>query len=100
MNTWAPYRIHPIVITAYIVVGRLRATFICDYLHTIFLYACIVTLMFQVYAVNPEIGSPLKLYDLLKSVQDKRPLASAGGSYLRVESRVFVWVCVSLLFVS
>jgi Na+/proline symporter len=86
MNIWASYWILPIVITAYIVVGGLRSTFICDYLHTTILYACIFTFMFEIYAVNPEIGSPSKLYDMLKSAQVNDPAASKNGSYLTVES--------------
>ncbi|KAF2116040.1 hypothetical protein BDV96DRAFT_686470 [Lophiotrema nucula] len=67
----------PPVITAYIVVGGLRSTFICDYLHSAILYTCIFTFMFEIYAVNPDIGSPGKLYDLLKSAQETKPAASA-----------------------
>ncbi|KAF2644173.1 urea transporter [Massarina eburnea CBS 473.64] len=86
MNIWASYWILPIVITAYIVVGGLRSTFICDYLHTVILYACIFTFMFQIYVTNPHIGSPSKLYDMLVTAEIDKPAASQGGSYLTVNS--------------
>jgi Na+/proline symporter len=97
MNIWASYWILPIVITAYIVVGGLRSTFICDYLHTIILYACIFTFMFQIYAVNPDIGSPSRLYDLLKSAEAKHPAASDNGSYLTVRSHSGLVKAVTIL---
>lgn len=86
MNIWASYWILPIVITAYIVVGGLRSTFICDYLHTAILYACTFTFMFEIYDMNPVIGSPAKLYELLKTAQVNEPAASENGSYLTVKS--------------
>jgi Na+/proline symporter len=62
MNIWAAYWILPAIVTAYIVVGGLRATFICDYLHSIFLYICIFAFMFQAYSVNEHIDSPAALW--------------------------------------
>ncbi|KAF2497759.1 solute symporter family transporter [Lophium mytilinum] len=97
MNIWAAYWILPLVITAYIVVGGLRSTFICDYLHTIILYACIFTFMFQIYAVNPDIGSPSRLYDLLKSAEAKHPAASDNGSFLTVKSHAGLVKAVTIL---
>ncbi|KAF2808751.1 urea transporter [Mytilinidion resinicola] len=97
MNIWASYWILPVVITCYIVVGGLRSTFICDYLHTIILYACIFTFMFQIYAVNPDIGSPSRLYDLLKSAEKKHPAASDNGSFLTVKSHAGLVKAVTIL---
>ncbi|KAF2096768.1 solute symporter family transporter [Rhizodiscina lignyota] len=83
MDIWASYWILVVVVTAYIVVGGLRSTFICDYLHTIFLFICIFIFMFQVYAVNPAIGSPRKLYELLRH----KTADSYNGSFMTVKSR-------------
>jgi Na+/proline symporter len=87
MNVWAAYWILPAIVTAYIVVGGLRATFICDYLHTIFLYVCIFTFMFQTYSLNPDIGSPSQLWHLLKEKEKIIPADSYDGSYMTVGSR-------------
>lgn len=86
MNVWAAYWILPAIVTAYIVVGGLRATFICDYLHIIFLYVCIFAFMFQTYSLNPHIGSPSVLWDLLKAKESTSPADSYNGSYLTVDS--------------
>ncbi|TVY37783.1 putative urea active transporter [Lachnellula subtilissima] len=87
MNIWAAYWILPAIVTAYIVVGGLRATFICDYLHTIFLYVCIFAFMFQTYSVNPHIGSPSALWHLLMEKQKTKSHAdSYNGSYMTVDS--------------
>ena len=91
MNIWAAYWILPTIVTAYIVVGGLRSTFICDYLHTIFLYVCIFAFMFQTYSVNPNIGSPSELWRLLKAKEVTLPADSYNGSYMTV-------VCITLEF--
>lgn len=73
---------------AYIVVGGLRSTFLCDYLHTVFLYVVIFIFMFTVYATSPHIGSPEALYDLLmKQAEGDFPADSYNGSYFTVKSR-------------
>ncbi|KAH8881060.1 urea transporter, partial [Thozetella sp. PMI_491] len=88
MNIWASYFILIVAVQSYIVVGGLRSTFICDYLHTTFLYGCIFTFMFSVYTTSPHIGSPEALYDLL-SKQSENPATEAdsyNGSYFTVKS--------------
>jgi Na+/proline symporter len=86
MNLWAAYWNLPAIVTAYIVVGGLRATFICDYLHTIFLYICIFAFMFQAYSVNEHIGSPAELWRLLKAKELSSPANSYNESYMTVKS--------------
>jgi Na+/proline symporter len=86
MNIWAAYWILLAIVTAYIVVGGLRATFICDYLHTIFLYIYIFAFMFQAYSVNEHIGSPAELWRLLKAKEATSPADSYDGSYMTVKS--------------
>ncbi|KAL1889023.1 urea permease [Sporothrix stenoceras] len=83
MNIWASYFILILAVQSYIVVGGLRSTFISDYLHTTFLFGCIFTFMFSVYAVSPAIGSPEALYDLLK----QHTADSYNKSYFTVKSR-------------
>jgi urea-proton symporter len=96
MNIWAAYWILPIVITAYIVVGGLRATFICDFLHTAILLGCIFAFMFEIYATNPDIGSPAKLYDMLQHAQTTHPASSTNRSYLTVDSHAGLLKAVTI----
>lgn len=68
--------------------GGLRSTFICDYLHTVVLYAIIFIFMFSVYAASPHIGSPEALFDLLdKQAVDGHAAGTDDGSYFTVRSR-------------
>jgi Na+/proline symporter len=70
------------------VVGGLRSTFICDYLHTVVLYVIIFIFMFSVYATSPNLGSPEVLYDLLtKQSESGHGAATDNGSYFTVRSR-------------
>lgn len=89
MDIWASYFILILAVQSYIVVGGLRSTFICDYLHTTFLYACIFVFMFTVYASSPHLGSPQALYDLLQKQSQKAETEADtySGSYMTVKSR-------------
>ncbi|KAI0141289.1 urea active transporter 1 [Pestalotiopsis sp. NC0098] len=88
MNIWASYFILIVVVEAYIVTGGLRSTFICDYLHTVVLYAIIFIFMFSVYAASPHIGSPEALFDLLdKQAVHGHAAGTDDGSYFTVRSR-------------
>ncbi|KAK6064438.1 sodium symporter family protein [Seiridium cupressi] len=88
MDIWASYFILIVVVQAYIVIGGLRSTFICDYLHTVVLYVVIFIFMFSVYATSPHLGSPEALYDLLvKQVDDGNLAGTDSGSYFTVRSR-------------
>jgi Na+/proline symporter len=67
--------------------GGLRATFLCDYSHTLILMVIILYFMFQVYAQDSLIGSPSKMYELLKEAAIKMPVAgNKDGSYLTMKS--------------
>lgn len=89
MDIWASYFILILAVQSYIVVGGLRSTFICDYLHTTFLYACIFVFMFTVYASSPHLGSPKALYDLLQKQSQKADTAADtyNSSYMTVKSQ-------------
>lgn len=47
MNTIAAYFLLPIGIAVYVVFGGLRATFICDWTHTIILFTIIYIFIFR-----------------------------------------------------
>ncbi|KAK5122543.1 hypothetical protein LTR85_003806 [Meristemomyces frigidus] len=74
-------------VCAYVILGGLRATFLCDYSHTLILMVIILYFMFNAYATSPLIGSPSEMYDLLKEAAIKRPVAgNTGGSYVTLKS--------------
>ncbi|KAK5134039.1 hypothetical protein LTR08_007044 [Meristemomyces frigidus] len=87
MNVYAAIFLIPVGVCAYVIMGGLRATFLCDYSHTLILMVIILYFMFNAYATNPLIGSPSAMYDLLKEAAIKRPVAgNAGGSYMTLKS--------------
>ncbi|KAJ6084346.1 hypothetical protein N7486_011146 [Penicillium sp. IBT 16267x] len=78
----------PLTVVGYVVVGGMRATLLCDYVHTSVLFAAILFLMFKVYAVSPEIGSPQVMWELLQAAAAKNPVDdNAQGSYLTFRSK-------------
>ncbi|KAK4701038.1 urea-proton symporter, partial [Phenoliferia sp. Uapishka_3] len=87
MNTIACNFLLPIGIAAYVVAGGLRATFICDFMHTVILFVVIYIFCFSTYASSPEIGSPGKLWELLQQAAIDAPVAgNAKGSYTTMKS--------------
>lgn len=74
-------------VCTYVILGGLRATFLCDYSHGLILMIIIMYFMFSVYTSNPTIGSPSAMYDLLHQAAIKRPVAgNSKGSYLTLKS--------------
>ncbi|KAH7039026.1 solute symporter family transporter [Macrophomina phaseolina] len=87
MNVYAAIFLIPMGVCAYVVLGGLRATFLCDYSHTLILMIIILYFMFHAYASSDLIGSPSKMYELLKEAAIERPVAgNVGGSYLTLKS--------------
>ncbi|ETW85023.1 urea transporter [Heterobasidion irregulare TC 32-1] len=87
MNTIAACILLPIGIAVYVVFGGLRATFICDWSHTIILFVVIYIFFFQVYATSPELGSITRMYALLQQAGIDTPVyGNQGGSYLTMKS--------------
>ncbi|KAI9007402.1 hypothetical protein BC832DRAFT_614577 [Gaertneriomyces semiglobifer] len=81
-----------VLITCYATAWRcrcrgLKATFLTDYIHTVFIYAIILVFGFTVYATNDLVGSPSRMYDLLKVAAERHPVEdNADGSYLTMSS--------------
>ncbi|OAL21890.1 hypothetical protein AYO20_11291 [Fonsecaea nubica] len=87
MNVYAAVFLIPLGVCVYVVLGGLRATFLCDYSHTIIVMVVILYFMFSVYTSNDLIGSPGKMYDLLVHAGNVRPVAgNQNGSYLTLKS--------------
>ncbi|KAG2349269.1 hypothetical protein BDR05DRAFT_873682, partial [Suillus weaverae] len=95
MNILAAYVLLPIDIVVYVVFGGLRATFICDWTHTItLLFAIIYTFIFRrsTYVsgigTSPEIGSLARMYRLLTQAAIDVPVPdNANGSYVTMKSK-------------
>lgn len=66
MNVYAAVFLIPLGVCVYVVLGGLRATFLCDYSHTIIVMIIILYFMFDVYTTNEMIGSPSRMYGLVE----------------------------------
>ncbi|KAI4729924.1 solute symporter family transporter [Aureobasidium sp. EXF-10728] len=87
MNVYAAIFLIPVGVCAYVVLGGLRATFLCDYSHTLILMIIILYFMFNAYATNDLIGSPGEMYELLKKAAVQRPVkGNVQGSYMTLKS--------------
>ncbi|KAG1744489.1 Na+/solute symporter, partial [Suillus lakei] len=87
MNIVAACFLLPVGIAVYVIFGGLRATFICDWSHTIILFIIIYIFTFRAYGTSPAIGSVSRLYDLLEQASIDTPVVgNQGGSYLTMKS--------------
>ena len=106
MNVYAAIFLIPLGVCVYVVLGGLRATFLCkdlskaferaaadlsfprgDYSHTLILMVIILYFMFSAYTTNAQIGSPSAMYQLLKDAAVKRPVTgNQDGSYVTMKS--------------
>ncbi|KAG9311093.1 Na+/solute symporter [Chiua virens] len=87
MNINAACFLLPIGIAVYVIFGGLRATFICDWSHTIILFIIIYIFTFRAYGTAPAVGSISTLYDLLQQAAVDSPVAgNQDGSYLTMKS--------------
>ncbi|KAF2650180.1 Na+/solute symporter [Lophiostoma macrostomum CBS 122681] len=87
MSVYAAIFLIPCGVCAYVILGGLRATFLCDYSHTLILMIIMLYFMFNAYAVSPLIGSPGEMFELLKKAGTQRPIeGNKDGSYLTLKS--------------
>lgn len=87
MNVYAAIFLIPLGVVLYVITGGLRATFLCDYSHTIVVMIIILYFMFKIYAEVDLIGSPSRMYELLERAAEQRPVAgNKDGSYLTLKS--------------
>ncbi|RPD58562.1 Na+/solute symporter [Lentinus tigrinus ALCF2SS1-7] len=87
MNIIAACFLLPIGIAVYVVFGGLRATFICDYAHTLILFVIIYVFFGEVYGSSKEVGSIGALYDLLvQAGKDAPVVGNQNGSYVTMKS--------------
>ncbi|EJD44289.1 Na+/solute symporter [Auricularia subglabra TFB-10046 SS5] len=89
MNVYAANFLIPVGVCAYVVLGGLRATFLCDYSHTFILMIVMIYFMFNVYSTNDLIGSPTRMYELLVDAAHRMPVeGNTQGSYLTLKSNL------------
>ncbi|KAJ3743138.1 Na+/solute symporter [Lentinula detonsa] len=105
MNTDAACMLLPIGIAVYVLVGGLRATFICDWSHTVILFViiyvasrvvlfsdCVLNdvqfkFIFKTYGTSQETEGVSGLYDLLRAAAITTPVeGNQNGSYLTMKS--------------
>ncbi|KAJ6038854.1 hypothetical protein N7460_007571 [Penicillium canescens] len=87
MNVYAAVFLIPVGVSIYVVLGGLRATFLCDYSHTVIMLIVILYFMFSVYSTNDLVGSPSAMFELLQTAAVKRPVdGNLDGSYLTMKS--------------
>ncbi|GAB1725542.1 hypothetical protein NU195Hw_g6419t1 [Hortaea werneckii] len=87
MNVYAAIFLIPLGVCVYVILGGLRATFLCDYSHTLVLMVIILYFMFTAYTTSDLIGSPSRMYDLLQQAAAQRPVSgNKDGSYMTLKS--------------
>ena len=79
----------PTGVCVYTLFGGLKATFISDWIHTVIIYLVICVSCFKIYTCSDLIGSPGKMWDLLREAQKAFPSAT-GQNYLNFKDRVMV----------
>ncbi|KAE9405513.1 urea transporter [Gymnopus androsaceus JB14] len=88
MNVYAALFLMPVGVAVYVAAGGLRATFISDATHTLFLLGILLCFCFEVFCVSDVIGSPRKLLELLETVAETAPVdGNYHGSYMTFRSR-------------
>ncbi|THU93389.1 Na+/solute symporter [Dendrothele bispora CBS 962.96] len=87
MNTDAACMLLPIGIAVYVLVGGLRATFVCDWAHTVILFVIIYIFIFRSYGTSDATDGLSGLYDLLQDAAAAVPVdGNQNGSYLTMKS--------------
>jgi Na+/proline symporter len=88
MNVIAGVWLLPVGVVIYTLTGGIKATILTDYSHTIIIYAMVLAGLFVVYVSDSTLGSPDKVYDLLREQAKISPVAgNAGGEYLTMRSQ-------------
>ncbi|KAJ3521637.1 hypothetical protein NM688_g8991 [Phlebia brevispora] len=87
MNVIAGCFLLPIGVVIYTMTGGIKATFLVDYTHTVIIYIIVLVALFTAYANSPLIGSPDRMYDLLREAAQIAPVSgNSQGEYLTMKS--------------
>lgn len=88
MNHIATAFLLPLGVVIYTMIGGIKATFLTDYLHTCAIIIIVMYFAFKVYATSDVLGSPGKVYDLVREAAKTHPVANNyNGEYMTMTSR-------------
>jgi SSS family transporter len=77
----------PVGVIIYTLFGGLKATFLAEYMNSVFLFIVILIFVTVVYFVNPQIGGISGMFGKLSAAADLRPVqGNSLGSYLTLAS--------------
>lgn len=89
VNVYASNILIPLGVVVYVVLGGLRATFLCDYSHTVILMVIILYFSISAFATSSKLGSASAVYDLLVQAGKETPVAgNQDGSYVTLKSNL------------
>lgn len=87
MNQIAAIFLLPIGIVVFTLCGGVKSVILTDYLNTIFIHCTVLAAVFVGYARPGVLGSPDRVYDLLKEAAQRSPVpGNQGGEYLTMRS--------------
>ncbi|SMN21783.1 similar to Saccharomyces cerevisiae YHL016C DUR3 Plasma membrane transporter for both urea and polyamines [Maudiozyma saulgeensis] len=88
MNSIAAAFLLPLGVVIYTMFGGIRATFLTDYVHTCAIIIIVLFFAFRVYATSDLLGSPGKVYDLVREAAKRSPVSgNYKGEYMTMESK-------------
>ncbi|KAJ4172105.1 hypothetical protein NW754_007703 [Fusarium falciforme] len=97
MNKIAVCFLFPLGVCIYTLFGGIKATFLTEWVHTVIIYIIMLASMFVMYTTSDHVGSPGRMWELLKDASEIRPVeGNAGGELLTMRS--FYGGLVGLIF--
>lgn len=87
INIYVAAFLIPVGVIIYTFFGGLKATFLAEYLNTVFLFTVVLAFVAAVYFTNPQIGGISGMFDKLTAAAAARPVeGNVAGSYLTMAS--------------
>ena len=75
-------------VVVYTLFGGIKATFLTDYMHTCVIIIIVLVFAFKVYATSDVLGSPGKVYDLVREAAKRHPVdGNYQGEYMTMTSK-------------
>lgn len=87
VNIYVAAFLIPVGVIIYTFFGGLKATFLAEYLNTVFLFTVVLVFVIAVYFANPQIGGVSGMFAKLTDVAVTKPVeGNFAGSYLTMAS--------------
>jgi urea-proton symporter len=87
VNTYVAAFLIPVGVIIFTFFGGLIATFLAEYLNTVFLFTVVLVFVIAMYFANPQIGGVSGMFDKLTDVAVTKPVeGNFAGSYLTMAS--------------